>query len=165
MSNRQQAHDIFAKHKHLADNPEQFKNTVINEIISVTGCGLRTANVFFNDALKSTPSIKGVKRIMVKKFTSPKTKESVESSEDEDSTCFTVIEVVNNAIHYTVSYSDRKEAEKQFNTKLKFWPDQDWLLIEGLGPNVGHEFRPHRNLTCTLMRNPKFQKQVDTVPA
>ena len=165
MSNRQTAHEIFAKHKALASNEVQFKNTVINEIIVTTGCGLRTANVFFNDALKSAPSIKGVKRIKVKKFTNTKTEETVESSEEEDLPCFTVIEVVSNTINYTMSYSTRPEAERHFNTKLKYWPNQDWILIDGLGPNVGHEFRPHRNVTCTLMRNPKFQKQVDLVPA
>lgn len=123
--------EIYSKHLNLAStNSKIFRKTVINEVVTTTGCSEATASTNYNLIKKLYP-IEGVGRqIALKK------KESI----IDENNCFSVLEIKNDIVGRCYSFLMQGDASEFFDEKIKN-TSSIWVLIKGLGPISGEPYK------------------------
>jgi hypothetical protein len=148
MNAKQRAVEIYGHHIALATTDGRlFRKTVMDQLMSETGCSLAAAATHYNNAKKGAAPIEGLGRAPVpkgmRKMGNAKSKNAEDLIPDED--CFTVIELLQNEGGETVgrcqSFILQGDASEKFDAKSEFWPNSVWVLIQGLGPNTGDTFK------------------------
>jgi hypothetical protein len=162
MNIKQRAIEIYNQHISLATTDGRlFRKTVMDQLVAETGCSIAGAATHYNNCKKTIP-VEGLGRpVTPKGVRKVSTAKGKQSKTTPDSQCFTVMEITKEGkVGRSESFEFQGVASELFDGKVKTWPNKDWVMINGLGPNPGDEFKlsfeekeikSHRNL------------QVDTV--
>ena len=146
MTNKDTAVTIYAKHIALASTDGRlFRKTVMDEIMATCSCSLAAAATFYNNAKKGAP-VQGLGRAPINKGVRKMISKGVTTNLVPDEECFTVLELVPESDNtYSVgrmeSFVMQGDASETFDSKIEMWPNCNWVLITGLGPNPGETFR------------------------
>jgi hypothetical protein len=148
MNAKQRAVEIYNQHIEIAKTDGRlFRKTVMDQLMAETGCSLAAAATHYNNAKKGSAPIEGLGRAPVPKGVqrpgAKKGKPGEVLVADED--CFTVIELIQDGGGETVgrcqSFILQGDASEKFDEKVGFWPNSTWVLIQGLGPNHGDNYK------------------------
>lgn len=142
MSAKQRAIEIFNQHIELAKAGDRgFRKTVMDQLMSETGCSLASAATHYNNAKKQAAPVEGLGRPAVTKGARliTKGKASVEIQDDAD--CYTVLELVDDNVARSRSHLLQGDASESFDSKIVAWPNTVWVMVQGLGPNPGETFK------------------------
>lgn len=142
MSNKEKALEIYNRHIALASTDGKlFRKTVMDEIMRELNASISSAATLYNTAKKTIP-VDGLGRpdrpatahsILEKK---PLTKLSLKPENE----CFAVIEIVDGLVGRYQSFEMQGDASEIFDEKIVAWPNSEWIMIQGLGPNHGDKF-------------------------
>ncbi len=147
MNAKDRAIEIYQQHIALASTDGRlFRKTVMEQLKAETGCSQAAAATHYNNAKKAGPAIEGLGRAPVAKGVRKmggKTSKEVQVADDNE--CFTVIELLKTETSFTVgrcqSFLMQGDASETFDTKIEAWPMSTWVMIQGLGPNHGDNFK------------------------
>jgi hypothetical protein len=142
------AFDTFIKHIPLFEEKGSydFRTTVIRDLMEMTGASLSSASTLYNNAKKRAEETgicpAGLGR---KKSDSTTKSKSVNKAKEivyDDSSCFTVLELIENYVCRTRSFgSDQEEEAREHLRSRRACNSTEWKLIKGLGPNAGAEYK------------------------
>lgn len=166
MNAKERAVEIYAQHLGLASSDGRgFRKTVMDQLMSETGCSLAAAATHYNNAKKAAPVIEGLGRAAVPKTVRKMPKGKNVEPEVEDDECFSVVEVLiegnSKTVGRTHSYEGLGLAKIKLGECLVRSPNATWYLIQGLGPNHGDNFKLGAGEKLLEEHSPK----VDEVPA
>lgn len=146
MNAKQRAIEIYAEHITLASTDgRSFRKTVMDQLMLECQITLAAAATHYNNAKKGAP-VEGLGRPAVpntvrKPGANSKAKEELQADDD----CFTVIELTKHAGQCIVgrcySHLMQGDASEDFDSKIETWPTCEWVMIKGLGPLHGEEFK------------------------
>lgn len=149
MNNKEIAATIYAKHLELASiDGRNFRKTVMDEIMETANCTLSAAATYYNNCKKESAPIAGLGRAAISKNVrkpgSKDGKNQVVLQEDDD--CFTVIELLTHingsiTVGRCCSHLLQGDASEDFDERIEFNPSNIWIMIKGLGPNHGDNFK------------------------
>lgn len=107
---------------------------------------IASAATHYNNCKRAVP-VEGLGRAPVpkgvRKMGGAKAKKDEDLVPDEE--CFTVLELVKNDGGFTVgrcqSFILQGDASEKFDGKVETWPNRTWVMIQGLGPNSGDNYK------------------------
>lgn len=148
MSNiKERALEIYNQHIALASTDGRlFRKTVLDQLQAETGCTLAGAATHYNNAKKASAPVEGLGRAPVSKNVRRPgaNKGKPEEPQDEDE-CFTVIELLKHNDGVTVgrcrSHLLQGDASEEFDDRVQWKPRNEWVMIKGIGPNHGDNFK------------------------
>lgn len=141
MNAKERAVEIYNQHLALASaDGRGFRKTVMDQLMAETGCSLAAAATHYNNAKKAAP-VDGLGRAPVPKGVRKASGKGKDKEVVPDNECFTVIEVVDGNVGRCQSFLTQGDASEKFDQKVSFRPDQQWVMIQGLGPNSGDTFK------------------------
>lgn len=147
MNAKQRAVEIYNDHIALASTDgRSFRKTVMDQLMAETGCTLAAAATHYNNAKKQSAPVAGLGRAPtapgVRKM-GAKGKKAEPIQDDND--CFSVIELSKTDTGFTVgrcqSFLIQGDASETYDQKIETWPNSHWVMIRGLGPNHGDNFK------------------------
>lgn len=149
MTNKDNAHLIYAKHIALASTDGRlFRKTVMDEIMTTCNCTLAASATFYNNAKKQAVPVEGLGRpVVTSAVRKPGVGASKSKTDDlqDDDECFTVIELLKHEDSSTVgrcrSHLMQGDASEDFDDRVKYKPVSTWIMIQGLGPLHGNTFK------------------------
>lgn len=147
MNAKQRAVEIYNHHIALASTDgRSFRKTVMDQLMSETGCSLAAAATHYNNAKKQSAPIEGLGRAPVPKGTRRMgTKGKAGEVLQDDNDCFSVMELLKGETAYTVGrhrgFLTQGDASEYYDSKIVNWPNSHWVMIQGLGPNSGDTFK------------------------
>ena len=145
MNAKERALEIYNDHLALAAvDGRGFRKTVMDQLMAETGCSLAAAATHYNNAKKAAP-VEGLGRApMPKGLRKPGGKGKAQEVVP-DNECFSVIELVPTENGATVgrcqAFLLQGDASEAFDEKISWGPAREWVLIQGLGPNHGDNFK------------------------
>lgn len=143
MSTKDLAFEIYKKHIALASvDGRKFRMTVCLEIAATAGCSIQSAAGYYNKAKLANP-VEGLGRAPVNKNVRRAKNNEVKPVQD-DNDCFSVLELVTGTattVGRCQSFLMQGDASEKFDEKVEAWPNSEWVLIQGLGPNNGETYR------------------------
>lgn len=167
MNAKQRAIEIYTAHLALAaTDGRNFRKTVMDQLMSETGCTLAAAATHYNTAKKQSAPVDGLGRAPVAKgVRKPGSgKNKTEDLQDDDD-CFTVLELLKHENGTTVgrcrSHLLQGDASEEFDDRIKYRPNTVWLMIKGIGPNHGDNFK----LSNTEVEIKRYTPDVEAVVA
>ena len=142
-TNKDTAVEIYAKHIALASTDGRlFRKTVMDEIMATCGCTLAAAATFYNNAKKGATPVEGLGRAPVPKgVRKPGGKGKTQVQLQDDNDCCSVIEIENGNVARCQAFLMQGDASEAFDARIEFTPRNDWVMIQGLGPNSGDTFK------------------------
>ncbi len=145
MNAKDRALEIYNQHLELASTDgRNFRKTVMDQLMTETGCSLAAAATHYNNAKKAVP-VEGLGRAPVPKGVRKPTSKGKPTEVQPDNECFTVIELLAHGNDYSVgrcqSFLMQGDASEKFDEKIEAWPNSGWVMINGLGPNHGETFK------------------------
>ena len=145
MNAKDRAVEIYNGHLELASTDgRSFRKTVMDQLMQETGCSLAAAATHYNNAKKAVP-IEGLGRAPVAKGVRKATSKSKPADVQPDNECFAVIELLPAGEGHTVgrcqTFLMQGDASECYDTKIVAWPQNSWIMIQGLGPNHGDTFK------------------------
>ena len=147
MNTRVKAQEIFNQHLALASTDGRgFRKAVMDQLMSEMGVTLASAATHYNNCKKAAVPIEGLGRAPVAKgVRKPGAgKAKGEEMQDEDE-CYTVLELLKHKDGTTVgrcrSHLLQGDASEDFDERIQYGPAAVWLMIKGLGPNHGDNFK------------------------
>lgn len=148
MSNiKERALAIYNSHLELiATSGTVFRKTVINQIMSEFNVSLASASTHYNNCKKASAPIEGLGRAPVSKnVRRPGSNRKQQEELQDDNECFTVIELLKHNDGITVgrcrSHLMQGDASEDFDERIQYKPRNVWIMIQGLGPNHGDNFK------------------------
>jgi hypothetical protein len=146
MNAKQRAIEIFNQHIALASTDGRaFRKTVLEQLKAETGCSQAAASTHYNTAKRAAGPITGLGRAPQAKGVRKPGKGKTQPTLQADNECFTVLELVKNEAGMTVgrcqSFLLQGDASECFDRKTVSWPNNNWVMIQGLGPNFGDNYR------------------------
>jgi hypothetical protein len=147
MSAKERAVELFKEHAALAATDGRlFRKTVMDTLQAETGCTLAAAATHYNNAKKAATPVAGLGRptpaLGVRKAAS---KNSNAEDELPDNECFTVMDIVfndaNGTVGRTMAFDTQGDASEYYDSRVEHWPQFNWVMIKGLGPNSGDQFK------------------------
>ena len=148
MNAKERAVEIYNQHIELAKtDPRLFRKTVREQLMAETGCSGAAASTHYNNCKKAGPVIEGLGRAPVPKGVRKMGGKNGKPQEDlvDDDECFTVIELVKTETSFFVgrcqSFVLQGDASEKFDSKVEIWPESSWVMIQGLGPNHGDNYK------------------------
>ena len=143
MNIKQRAIEIYGQHLPLAaTNGRLFRKTVMDQLIAETGCSVAGAATHYNNCKKTAP-VEGLGRPQTPKGTRRvSTAKGKQQKVTPDNQCFTVIKVTKEGkVGRTEAFGLQGDASETFDRKAATWPNKNWVMLQGLGPNPGDEFK------------------------
>lgn len=148
MSNiKERALEIYNSHLALiAVSGTTFRKTVIQQIMAEFNVSIASASTHYNNCKKAAPAIEGLGRAAVSKNVRRPggNKGKPEELQDEDE-CYTVIELLKHNDGVTVgrcrSFLLQGDASEEFDARIEWKPRNEWVMIKGMGPNHGDNFK------------------------
>lgn len=143
MNAKQRAVEIYNQHLSLASTDgRNFRKTVMDQLMSETGCSLAAAATHYNNAKKAAPVIEGLGRATTPKTVRKMPKGTNKEPEVADNECFTVLEILSDkTVGRTHSFEGLGLAKIKWGESLSRSPEAHWVLIQGLGPNHGDNYK------------------------
>ena len=144
MSAKDRAVEIYNQHIALAaENGRLFRKTVMDQLMEETGCSLAAAATHYNNAKKAAP-VEGLGRAPVSKnVRRARGQEQIPDIDDND--CYSVLELVETERGHEVarcqSFILQGDASEKYDEKTAAWPNSTWVMIQGLGPISGENYR------------------------
>lgn len=141
---KQRAIEIYNHHIGLASTDGRgFRKTVMDQLMSETGCSLAAAATHYNNAKKAAP-VEGLGRAPapkgLKKPGATRVKPDDPDVADDD--CYSVLEIcADGTVGRCQAFIIQGDASEKFDDKVLAWPAATWVLIKGLGPNSGDMFK------------------------
>jgi len=144
MSIKTRALEVYNQHIHLASTDGRlFRKTVMDQLMAeFEGASLAAVATHYNNAKKATP-VEGLGRAPVPKgVRKPGSKSKAGAELQPDNECFTVVEVMpDGTVGRNQSFLMQGDASEKFDEKVEAWPNSTWVMIQGLGPCWGENFR------------------------
>jgi hypothetical protein len=141
MTPKEKATRIYEQHIALASTDGRlFRRTVREQIMAELPCSGAAASTYYNNCKKAHDPIEGLGRAPMPKGVRKAGKPGKEQLQD-DNDCFTVIEVINDKVARCKSFLMQGDASESFDSKIETWPNVKWVMIQGLGPISGDEFK------------------------
>lgn len=138
------AAEIYQEHIALAtSDPRLFRKTVMDQIMSELGVSLASSATHYNNSKKLNP-VEGLGRPTVSKGARKVTVGGKGGKMQDiipDSECYTILEIKEDCVGRTQSFDLQGNASEAFDGKVAAWPNSEWVLIRGLGPNAGDTFK------------------------
>ena len=149
MNSKDVAIQVYEKHIALASTDGRlFRKTVREELMATTGCSESAASTHYNNAKKhhentqgAIPGLgrqqptKGARRVST-------TKSTTIVEEVPENECFTVIELLQgDLVGRMQSFVLQGDASETLDSKSAAWPNSTWVMIQGMGPNPGDDFK------------------------
>lgn len=151
MNAKERGAEIYQQHLALATTDGRlFRKTVMDQLMTETGCSLAAAATHYNNAKKaheaSNGAIQGLGRAPVAKGVRKPTSKGKDKVEVPDNECFTVLELIKDSdtgfqVGRCQSFVMQGDASEKFDDKVVAWPACSWVMIQGLGPNSGETYR------------------------
>lgn len=147
MTNKDTADIIYAKHIALASTDGRlFRKTVMDEIQSTCNCTVAAAATFYNNSKKKAAPVEGLGRAPVSKnVRRPGANKGKPEELQDEGDCFTVIELLKHNDGITVgrcrSHLLQGDASEEFDDRVQYKPRNEWVMIKGIGPNHGDNFK------------------------
>lgn len=146
MNAKQRAIEIYNSHLALASTDgRNFRKTVMDQLMSETGCSLAAAATHYNNAKKQSAPIEGLGRPAGTTGTRKGNKGKNGIVLQDDNECFSVIELIKTESGESVgrcqSFLLQGDASETFDAKVETWPKSSWVMIQGLGPNHEDQYR------------------------
>ena len=148
MNAKARAIELYNLHIALAlTDGRLFRKTVMDTLMSETGCTLAASATHYNTAKKLAAPVEGLGRPVtpatVRKAIAPKFKGEELQDDDE---CYTVMELLTHAdgsvtVGRNRSHLMQGDASEDFDEKADYNPANVWVLIKGLGPLYGETFK------------------------
>ena len=139
MSIKTRALEIYNQHLDLANiDGKAFRRTVMNQIQLEFNCTISSAATAYNNAKKSSPKIAGLGRENKTKIQKEKKSKTIQNDND----CYSVLELINNSmtVGRTESFLTQDLANSKYIEQIRNYPNSNWVLIQGLGPNPDEQF-------------------------
>jgi hypothetical protein len=169
MNAKQRAVEIYTQHIALATTDgRQFRRTVMDQLMSETGCSLAAAATHYNNAKKNHAPVEGLGRAPVSAgLRKPGAGRGRTLDTTPDDQCFTVLELTKDGtVGRMQSFEFQGIAGEEFESKCRMWPNASWVMIQGLGPNPGNDFQlGEGEKEIRRYEVPQPPAKVDTVPA
>jgi len=164
MNANKRALEIYQQHIGLATtNGRSFRKTVMDQIMAETGCSLAAAATHYNNAKNANP-VAGLGRAPVSKnIRKPGASKSKAKEVVPDDECYSVLELIKNegavCVGRCQSFEFQGEAGEKFDEKVAAWPNSTWVVIRGLGPNSGDNYK----LSAGEKELKRYEAKVDKV--
>lgn len=141
MNIKQRAFEIYKQHIELAKTDGRlFRKTVMAQIQTETGCTEASAATAYNWAKKSMP-VEGLGRAPVSANVRKPVARVRPAAVKPDNECYSVIEIVDGLVGRYQSFELQGDASERFDERVEAFPNTTWVLIQGLGPNHGDNYR------------------------
>ena len=141
MTPKEIATRIYEQHIALASTDGRlFRRTVREQIMAELGCTGAASSTYYNNCKKAHDPIDGLGRAPMPQGVRKVGKPGKEQLQD-DNECVSVIEIVDDKVARCKSYLMQGDASESFDSKTETWPKSTWVMIWGLGPNSGDEFK------------------------
>ena len=170
MNAKQRAIEIYNEHLGLASTDGRgFRKTVMDQLMAESGCTLAAAATHYNNAKKQAAPVEGLGRAPVAKGVRKPgaNKAKGEELQDEDE-CYTVLELLKHKNDVTVgrcrSFLLQGDASEEFDDRIKYQPSAVWIMIKGLGPNHGDNFKLGANEVEIKRYTPAIEAVVEKEP-
>lgn len=148
MNAKQRALELFQAHIALAAiDGRAFRKLVMTQLMQDTGCTTAAAATHYNTAKKSVAPVEGLGRAVagpgVRKMGTTARQHEELQADDE---CFSVVEVLKHGNNETTvgrcrSHLLQGDASEDFDARVMYRPNTTWIMIRGLGPNTGDNFK------------------------
>lgn len=174
MNVKERAKEIYEAHIELAKTDGRlFRKTVLNQLMAETGCSVPAAATHYNNAKKAYEATNGAIQGLGRPAAAPGVRKmggaKSKSKEDlvPDNECFAVMELVKSTEGGTVvgryqSFLMQGDASETFDEKVEAWPNSQWVMIKGLGPNSGDTFKLEPGEKVIKEYQPVVAKQEET---
>lgn len=139
--------EIYTSHLALIEiSGTTFRKTVIQQFMKEFDVSLASASTHYNNCKKSSAPVEGLGRAPISKnVRRPGGKGKVQEAIQDDNECFTVIELLQHIQGETVgrcySHCLQGDASEEFDKRIQYNPPNVWVIIQGLGPLHGEEFK------------------------
>ena len=142
MSVKDRAIELYRQHIELAATDGRlFRKTVMEQLMAETGCTPSSAATHYNTAKKAMP-VEGLGRQgQPAAANKPSSKAAKKQALVPDHECYSVLELTDNTVGRYQSFILRGDASEKFDEKVAAWPQSTWVMIQGLGPNSGDNYR------------------------
>lgn len=143
---KQRAIELYNHHIALASTDGRlFRKTVMDELMSETGCTLAAAATHYNTAKKAAP-VTGLGRAPSANSATRKPGKAKAEELQDDNECFSILELKKvGEDNYNVgrcrSFLLQGDASEAFDEKAELNPVHTWVMIKGLGPLSGTAFK------------------------
>lgn len=143
MNAKERCAEIYNQHLALASSDgRSFRKTVMDQLMAETGCSLAAAATHYNNSKKLAAPVEGLGRAPAPKgLRKPGGKGKAQEQLQDDNECFTVIEIKDGAVGRCQSFLMQGDASEKFDEKVEAWPFSTWVMIQGLGPNSGDNYK------------------------
>lgn len=135
---------LFFQHATLiVEDPTLFRKRVVKDLKSETGLdrkeALREYDRFLKEFRKINPTmVEPLFRAAEEKRVVRRTRSKLKP----DNECFSIVEIFgNNTVGRCQSFLTEEEARAKFETRALLYPHDQWVLIQGLGPNSEDSYR------------------------
>ncbi len=146
MNAKERALEIYNQHLALASTDgRNFRKTVMDQLMTETGCSLAAAATHYNNAKKAVP-VEGLGRAPIPKGVRKAPGKGKDKALVPDNECFTVLELIpsdGTVFHVgrCQSFIMQGDASEKFDEKVEAWPLISWAMVQGLGPNSGESYK------------------------
>lgn len=147
MNAKERALELYQQHLELAKTDGRRFRKMIMETLQTEypGMSVASAATHYNNAKKANP-VEGLGRAPVPAgVRKPGGRGKKQEPLQDDNDCFSVLELRQVENTTTVarcqSFAFQGEAGETFDRKVESWPGSVWVLIQGLGPNSGDNYR------------------------
>lgn len=139
--------EIFLKHIDMATKDGKiFRRLVMEEMKVVLPCSQSAAATNYNNCKKAYGPIEGLGRAPLPKGARRMGKGNSQDTDIPDNDCFTVIELIpigddNFSVGRCQSFIMQGDASELFDLRIQTFPNNRWIMIQGLGPNHGDYYK------------------------
>ncbi len=144
---RERAIEIYQQHRALLDQDRRlFRKTVMDQLQSELGISLPSAATHYNTARQHFSPATDTATTQTRVVRPGRGTGGRGTAVKPDNQCYAVIELVADDSGSTVvgryrSFLDREPAEQTYQQRVIAWPQSNWVMIRGLGPNSGDPYR------------------------
>lgn len=162
---------LFQEHIAMASVNGRAFRRLIMDILMSEGCTEAAAATHYNTAKKSSAPVAGLGRAALNPGVR-RASAAVRPEDDlqDDDECFTVIELLKHrdgsmSVGRCRSHLMQGDASEDFDNRVMYRPNSTWVMIRGLGPNSGDNFKLSATEEEIKRHTPAVVMVVDKEPA
>lgn len=141
------AKELFQEHIAMASVDGRKFRRIILDTLMAEGCTVSAASTHYNKAKNATAPVAGLGRAAVAPgVRRPGAAAQQQDDLQADDECFTVIELLKHrdgttSVGRCRSHLLQGDASEDFDSRVKWRSATTWVMIRGLGPNSGDNFK------------------------